>query len=265
MRDLPVIDIFLDEIITFLGEGEKRILAGGDWPVGAVAFAGRHILLLRDHGHALTLSLPQSKQSWFLMKRSDWLAAKEDIKTAVAAYRKLHPQALSMADAIVALELKEWVPQFPGTPVPSEAWLKKPEEPRLSIGIFQSESSVRLVVWVGSEMRSRVVSSAAQLGTLPAWVAPKIEEQRLAEAAAAAEEARRRALPLPDISEVMARLEAGEKISTGGGRYYETFFIENGKLRREICDEGFCEILDATQAQLQDSIRALPDRFRREA
>ena len=264
MRDLPPIDAFTEEIRLYLGDGAINVLADGDWPVRTIACAGKNILLVRAHGHSLTLSLPL-EQSWYMSTRHDWLRLRAEIQAAVDSYRKERPDGVSMADAIVALKLDSWVPNFPGTPVPGEAWLKKADEPRLSIGIFQLESAARLVVWVADEMRSKIVSSPEGLAALPAWIAPQINDQRRAEAAAAAEEARRRALPLPDISEVMTRLKAGEKISTGGGLYYETFFIEAGKLRREIFDEGFCEILDATQAQLQDSIRALPDRFRKES
>lgn len=263
MRDLPALDVFADEILFYLGEGTKTVLADGDWPVRAIAIAGRNILLIRDHGHSLTLSLPV-KQSWPVSTQREWLRVKEEIKLAATNYHSANPLALSIADAVVALRLDGWVPDYPGTPVPSEAWLKKDDEPRLSIGIFQEDYAVRLVVWVGSDMRGKFISSPDGLAALPQWILPQIDDQRRAEAAAVAEEARRRALPIPDISEVMARLEAGERLSTGGGRYYEIFFIEAGKLRREIFDEGFTEILDATQTQLQDSIRALPDRFRKE-
>ena len=263
MRDLPALDTFTDEILLYLDEGEKTVLADGDWPVRAIAFAERNLLLIRDYGHSLTLSLPV-KQSWPMMTRREWLQAKEEIKNAVENFRKINPHSLSMADAIAALKLDAWIPSFPGTPVPGEVWLKKADEPRLSIGIFQEGPAVRLVVWVGGDMRSKTISSREGLAALPHWIAPQIDDQRRAEKLAEAEEARRRALPLPDINEVMARLTSGEKISTGGGRYYEIFFIEAGKLRREIFDEGFQEILDATRLELQDSIRALPDRFRKE-
>lgn len=263
MRDLPALDAFTDEILLHLGEGTKTVLADGDWPVRAIAFAQKNLILIRDHHHSLTLSLPTA-HSWRLATQQDWLRLKPEIKTAVAAYRKAQPNTISIADAVVGLNLRGWIPGFPGTPVPGEAWLKTADEPDLSIGIFQQESAVRIVVWVGDDMRSRTVSSENELSALPGWILPQIEDQRGAAKAAAAEEARRRALPLPTIEEVMARLVAGEKISTGGGRYYETFFIEAGKLRREIFDEGFRETLDATPAQLQDSIRALPDRFRKE-
>lgn len=263
MRDLPALDTFTDEILLYLGEGTITVLADGDWPVRSIALAGRNTLLIRDHGHSLTLSLPLN-QSWPVSTQREWLRLKEEIKTVVTNYHRANPHALSIADAIIALSLDAWVPGFPGTPVPGEAWLKKNDEPRLSIGIFQEGSAVRLVVWVGNDMRGKIVSSPDGLAALPQWIAPQISDQRRAEAAAAAEEARRRALPVPDISEVMTRLEAGERISTGGGRYYEIFFIEAGKLRREIFDEGFTEVLDATPAQLQNSISALPDRFRKE-
>lgn len=263
MRDLPALDTFTDEILLCLGKGTKTVLADGDWPVRAIAFAERNTLLIRDHGHSLTLSLPVEK-SWPMSTQSEWLRVKEEIKTAVTNYHRANPHAFSIADAIVALSLDAWIPGFPGTPVPAEAWLKKADEPGLSIGIFQQESAVRIVVWVGSDMRSRTVSSQRELNTLPRWILPHIEDQRRAAETAAAEDARRRALPLPTLDEVMARLVAGEKISTGGGRYYETFFMEAGKLRREIFDEGFNEVLDTTPAQLQESIRILPDRFRKE-
>ena len=264
MRDLPAIDTFADEIILALGEGEKRMLAEGDWPVAAIAIAQRCILLIRDHRHSITISLP-TNQSWPIAARREWLALAAEIKHAVADYRRQYPQSLSLADAVLTLNLRDWSPDFPGTPVPAEAWLKKRDEPRLSIGLFQEAQSVRIVVWVGDDMRSRMLTTAAHLETLQFWLASQIVDQRKAEERRAAEEARRRALPLPDISEVMARLEAGEKLSTGGGRYSETYFVENGKLRCEVFDEGHCEVFDATRKQLQQSIEFHPDRFRKES
>ena len=104
MRDLPALDTFTDEILLYLDEGEKTVLADGDWPVRAIAFAERNLLLIRDYGHSLTLSLPV-KQSWPMMTRREWLQAKEEIKNAVENFRKINPHSLSMADAIAALKL----------------------------------------------------------------------------------------------------------------------------------------------------------------
>lgn len=263
MRDLPAIAAFADDIILALGEGKKHILAGGDWPVAAIEIAGRCRLLLRDHGHSVAISLP-TQHSWQFSQLRDWHKSVPEIKKTLSTYLKDHEQLPSLADVILALRLTAWVPQFPGTPVPTEAWLKKPDEPRLSIGLFQDDAAVRVIVWVLNDMRSQALTTPSQLDKLPEWIAPHITAQRAAEAAAAADEERRRALPLPAVSEVMARLEAGERIATGGGRYFETFFIENGKLRREIFDEGYSEVVDATQQQLQESITLLPDRFRKE-
>lgn len=260
-RDLPKLDAFSDEIILFLGEGMKAVVAEGEWPVRAVAFAGRHVLLIRDHGHSLTLSLPVDK-SWAMSTKQEWLRVKEEIKTAVENYRKANSQAMSMADVAVALGREGWAPSFPGTPVPSEAWLKKADDASASIGIFQSGAAVRIVIWAGDDMRSKSIASPGDLILLPAWIAPQIADQRRAEAERAVEEARRKALPLPQLEEVMAALRSGKRISVGSGRWSETYFSDAGKLRCEVFDEGHVEIFDATEKDLLRSIESRPQPFR---
>jgi hypothetical protein len=260
-RDLPTLEALLVEILAALGGGTNSILARGDWPVGALAFDGHHLLLVRDHGHSVTLSLPKD-QSWALQTRAEWNAAKDQIQKAVSAYRERHPGDVSIADVIVALDPVVWPPNFPGTPVPAEAWIESKAEPPGKVGLFQKEKGVLVVVWVGTQMRSQPVSSPDGLRTLAAWLRPQLAAQRKAADAEAAEEARKKALPVPKLEAVLSLLRSGKRMSTGGGRYYETFFVSEGKLRCEVFDEGYSDVRDATEEELRSSIEQYPDRFR---
>lgn len=167
-----------------------------------------------------------------------------------------------MADCIAALDANIWRASFPGIPVPLEAWLTKIDEPQRSVGLFQEDKTVRVVVWVGDKMRSLRVTRQADLKKISTWLEPRLEAQRAAAEAAAKEEARRQALPLPGLEKVMRLLRDGKRIQTGGGRYSETYFIDGEKLRCQIFDEGSYEIRDASEADLQQVIKLYPDQFR---
>lgn len=51
-----------------------------------------------------------------------------------------------------------------------EAWLTNGEN---DIGLFQEEGYVRVVVWVGSDLRSLQVASQEKLAYLPEWLTPR--------------------------------------------------------------------------------------------
>jgi hypothetical protein len=260
-RDLPGLAQLLDEIRVAVHGGSKNILAADEWPVGAIAFGGQNLLLVRDHGHSVTLSIP-TDQSWSIRTRRDWTAIQAEISRAVSTYGAQHPAGVSIADVVVSLDPRDWRVSFPGTPVPAEAWLERQSFGK--VGLFQEHAHVRVVVWVGQQLRSRMVSAPGDLQALAGWLPSQLVDQRAAEDAAAAEVKRKQALPLPELRVVLEALASGKRISTGGGRYYETFYVSGGKLLREVFDEGSTELYTATNAELERSIALYPDRFREE-
>lgn len=267
LRDLPPLSTFVEEICAALGgTATASVLAEGQWPAQAIALDGRHVVLVRDHGWSLTVSLPAT-HSWSLQTRDEWREIELDFASAVRELRARHPRAISMADVIVTLapalarsDAAAWEVSFPGTPVPAEAWLRSDDG--RSVGLFQRTASVLVVVWVGDASRSRTIASPEALASLASWLAPQLVDQKRALEAAAVEVARRKALPLPAFAEVMARLRTGERIRVGGGRYHTTYFFAGALLRCEIFDEGHVEEHDATEDALQREIERSPDDFR---
>lgn len=169
---------------------------------------------------------------------------------------------ISIADCIAALGPDLWKASFPGIPVPMEAWLTKTDEPERTVGLFQEDTTVRVVVWVGHKMRSLRVTTQEDLKKISAWLEPQLAAQRAAAEKSAREEAYKKSLPVPELSDVLRLLQGGKRIQTGGGRYSETYFIEGMKLQCEIFDEGYTEIRDASKADLQRVIQLHPDSFR---
>lgn len=169
---------------------------------------------------------------------------------------------VSLADCIGALDANLWSASLPGIPVPMEAWLTKIDEPERSVGLFQEDSTVRVVVWVGDKMRSLRVAKRDDLKKISAWLEPQLAAQRVAAEKASAEDAYRKSLPLPGFSDVMRILKGGKRICTGGGRYSETYFMTAEKLQCEIFDEGHTETRDASEADLRQVIELYPDAFR---
>ncbi len=56
-RALPPLAAFAEAVAEML-QGSSRVLYAGDYPSAAIALGDRHPLLIRDHGHSLSLSLP---------------------------------------------------------------------------------------------------------------------------------------------------------------------------------------------------------------
>jgi hypothetical protein len=174
-------------------------------------------------------------------------------------------QPFSLADgALVLLPLLDQLTSqpfhlsFPGTPVPQEAWLLHGAR---SVGLFQGQNGVTVVVWVGGSMQQRHLTSQADGAAIGTFVAQALEAQRLAQEADAAEEKRKAALPLPDYDEVLALLRAGGRVVAGGGRYSTEFFWDT-RLRCEIFDEGLTMQQDATEDDLRAQIKYHPESFR---
>ena len=264
MSDLPDLAAFAHEVASRVG-GEAHVVAEGEYPAMAMAIQGRHLVLLRAHHGSYSISLPiefgSALRTW-----AEWTVFAPELVARLAGYRVAHPRGLSMADVILALgstygraSEPRWGVSFPGTPVPSEAWLQNAGG---SIGLFQRATAVDVVVWVGDQTRLRTCSHPDDLGALPAWLAEHLAAQRFASDAAAAEDARKQALPLPDVAEVLARLRAGASIRLGGGRWSKTYYVKDGKLLCDEQEEADGATFDATEETLRADIAAYPDFFR---
>lgn len=240
--------------------GVARIISTAAYEgAAAVAWEGSHLLLIRDHGWTLTFSLPHGR-SWPMQTTEEWEAAEPAIRDAARACERI----VTLSDVLLALapSFPHLAPTFPGTPVPREAWMRSPTQ---SIGLFQEDRGVRIVVWIENDAVERTVEDRTDLTKvegLASWLRPGLEKQMAARAAAEAEATRRSALPVPDFDAVLALLHAGHRVSTGGGRWYEIYFVEGGRIRREVFDEGLTDVGDATEAELRKAIGAHPDAFR---
>jgi hypothetical protein len=255
-RTLPPLVELAGDIAHKLG-GVARILSTEEHEqAAAIAFDDVHLLLVRDHGWTVTVSLP-TKRSWSLQTDHHWKDAEPKIRRAVTSFRRI----VTLSDVISTLRsaFPDLRPTFPGVPVPAEAWMRNDTA---SVGFFQQADGVRVVVWLDRDALEKTVEQRSDLDGLERWVGPALEKQRVARDAAAAEEKRRAALPPPTLETVLARLRKGERISTGGGRWFLTYFVEDGKLCREVFDEGAAYTEAATEADLAASIAANLDRFR---
>lgn len=229
----------------------------GEYPAAALAWDSSHLVLVRDFGSSFGISLPV-EPGFSFRSIEELVAGSATLTQAVAAYREKHPHAISMADTILRLrevlptEHGQWVANFPGTPAPSEAWLKNDEN---EIGLFQEEASVRVVAWVGTDMRSLTVSSPEKLAHLTEWILPQLPAQVETAIRMADEEKKRAAIKPPSVPDVLEKLRTGTRLQLGAGRWYETYFVVDGKLRREIFDEGQVDEEDATEEDLQQSLK----------
>ena len=256
-RTLAPLAELAEHIARKLG-GVVRILSDEEHErCATIAFEGAHRVLVRDHGWVVTVSLPL-EHAWKIQTPAEWDAAEPEIRRALAEPSPV----VTIADTMLALlpAFPDLAPSFPGTPVPREGWLRRAP---LGVGIFQSDRGVRVVVWIETDSLDMIVKQRSDLDGLAAWLGPALAKQRTAREAAAAEEKRRAALPVPSLEEVLVRLRAGEKISTGGGRWFETYYVKDGELRREVFDEGATMDGGIREADLAKAIAASPDRFRK--
>jgi hypothetical protein len=256
-RPRPSLIELAREVARALG-GEAVSLDEGDYPSAAIAFGGRHALLLRDHGWVVGFSLPLGP-SWSVTAEEAWPA--EELRRALAG----GPFPLGLADAVVALqpELARQIPEpwsvsFPGTPVPEEAWLECGDR---HVGLFQESDGVRVVVEAGDGLPTRTASDAEGLRAIAGWLPGALAQQEKAQAEAAAEQRRVAALPVPALEDVLAALRAGQRIRSGPYRYSETFFWDGG-LKCEVFDEGVVTLEDATEARLRSALEHDPQAFR---
>jgi hypothetical protein len=255
VRTLPPLPTFAAEVAHALG-GTAHALGEA---AAAIALGDEHPLLVRDHGWTLTLSLPTAS-SWPMRTPEEWRAAEPEIREALA---RRSPQP-TISDAIVefapvlaAATGSPWDVRFPGTPVPTEAWMANGGR---SVGLLQQRTTVKVVVWVGEMMHSKTAATGSFSKLVP-WLEEMIPLQQQALDDAEAEKRRKAALPVPDVDAVIALLRAGERIRVSGGRYHETYFWD-GRLSCAVFDEGDSYERDATEAELRRNIEAYPDVFR---
>lgn len=255
-RSLPALADLSADVARRLGGVARTISVDEHERAAAIAWDDAHLLLVRDHGWTLTLSLP-FRRSWSMQTPAELDAAEPEIREAVASCARV----VTLSDAIFALmpSFPELAPSFPGTPVPREAWMR---DATASVGLFQREEGVRVVVWIDREAAERTVDRRAELPDLASWVRPRIEEQRAARVAAEAEAARRAALPPPDFAAVLELLRSGARVSTGGGRWHETYYVKDGRIRRDVFDEGATDERGASEGDLRKAIARHPDPFR---
>ncbi len=182
-----------------------------------------------------------------------------EIIRATNAYRGKNPEVVTMADVAICLKpviltlTSPWRCDFPGTPVPSEAWLKSGA---YAIGLFQEGAAVQIFVWVGSEPETFHAGSAKILTDLSTWILPQLRAQAHRAVEIAAEEKAAAAIEPPTLAEAMAALQQGKRIQLGVGRWYKTYFLSEGKLRCEVFDEGAYDEYAATAEEFTDSLKA---------
>jgi hypothetical protein len=146
---------------------------------------------------------------------------------------------------------------FPGTPDPREGWLRAGS---CTVGVFQEDTMVRVVVWILGEMHARSIGTANDFASLLQWARPTLTHQLQRGADAPIPESSKE--PPPSLEAVLSKLRAGARIQDGAGRYYCTYFMTQARLRRRVFDEGYELDEDIDLATLQAAIARSPDDFR---
>jgi hypothetical protein len=245
------------ELAQAFGVETFTVLEEGEYPACAVSLGGTHLLLVRHFGSSFAISLP-TDTGFSFRNAADFKNALPEIIRATDEYRKKNPGAVTMADAATCLKpailtlAASWRCDFPGTQVPSEAWLKSD---RYEIGLFQEGAAVKIFAWVGSEPETFYAGSPKNLNDLGAWILPQLRAQAQRAVEIAAEEKAAAAIVPPTLAEAMAALQQGKRIQLGAGRWYKTFFLSGKQLRCEIFDEGNYDEFDATPEELSDSLK----------
>jgi hypothetical protein len=185
MTDLPDAALFAAEVANLVS-GRVKLLEEGEWKAYGVQVDDSCSLLLRDNHETLSLSLA-TDAGWQLSTRADCDTALEELPNKLAAYQAAQPEAVTMADVALKLAPLLWhlaatrsVLSFPGTPIPSEAWLRAGH---CAVGLFQDESAARVVVSVRDEARSFTIARPSELSGVPGLVRASL----LAQIEAAAE------------------------------------------------------------------------------
>jgi hypothetical protein len=236
--DLPPIAALAELLAERLGADGMVMLSEGPYPSAALRFVDHHPVLVRTfHGGDAMVSLPKGPvvELRRLAKVDDDLRAIRD-----GLRRMVAEPLLGLTDVVVALQvpsldLHPCTVDWPGVGVPDEAWLRSE---RGSIGLFHRPGALRAVVWVGHELNELELTDRAAFTELARWIPPRLERQRAAAAADAAELARLTALPVPTLDDVWAHLRAGRELTLGGGRWSQRYWLRDGVLWSETQDEG---------------------------
>ena len=186
-----------------------------------------------------------------------WLADCKNISQNLVA-RLEDDAGINLKPALAKIE-NTWHAEIMEATKPAEVWLTNE---KYEIGLFHEEDSVRVVVWVGSEMRSFTVTSLQAFDEMVVWIIPQLEEQSAQRLKILAQEKKDMLMPMPTLAEAMAVLRCGTRLQLGVGRWYLTYFLEGGKLCREVFDEGDYSVEAATEAELAGSMKNFPAQAR---
>lgn len=243
----------LDAVLSVLAPRLDAAVQPLEDDAAALVIAGRQRVLVRQHARGVGISTPR-RRSWQVRTADDALARVPEIAAA------LEPPVVTLGEVALAirgaLAPAPWRLAFPGTPVPSEAWLRSDER---SIGLFQSDDAVRIVVWIGGSALEQRLRTATELDAARLTDAVGRQAQWLTDEAAA--RVREAALPRPTVAEVIDALKAGARVRVGVSRYHETWYWDGG-LRADVFDEGMDDVLTRTEAQLEAAVAAWPAPFR---
>ena len=111
-------------------------------------------------------------------------------------------------------------------------------------------------------MKTKTVSSSAQIPNLVPWLEQMVCRQLAAAKVVAEEEARRRALPLPRTADVLAALRAGKRLIVYAGRAGKTYFMDGDSIRCDMYEESEGWVEDSSEEELAKDIERYPDSFR---
>lgn len=243
----------LDAVLSVLAPRLDAAVQPLEDDAAALVIAGRQRVLVRQHARVVGISTPR-RSSWQVRTAVEASARAPEIAAA------LEPPVVTLGEVALAirgaLAPAPWRLAFPGTPVPSEAWLRWGAR---SIGLFQSDGAVRIVVWIGGSALEQRLHAATELDAARLDDALTRQAQWLTDEAAA--RAREAALPRPTVAEVIGALKAGARVRVGVSRSHETWYWDAG-LRADVFDEGMGDVRKRTEAELEAAIAAWPAPFR---
>jgi hypothetical protein len=250
---------FAEDVARALG-GKAVPLDTGEYPSSAIQLGERCPLLVRAHAWWFALSLPLDG-SWRVKDAADWASAEREIEAALVALAARAP-VVSMSDVVARLSWRTGV-DFPGTSVPSEAWMRRGDR---TVGLFQEEGGVRVVVWAGGTGHERMVEDLDAIEGLAPWIEEKLALQASAVAVAREElaraQARRAAFPRPELAEVLEAMRRGQSFQVGGGRTFSTYAMKEGRLVVLQFDEGHTDEVPCGEGTLVAAIDEAPELFR---
>ncbi len=239
-------------------DGQVLELAGVMFPSYLVTVGDRCRLFLRElrGNHTFILALPDGR-SWQFDALDGWAEAKADVVSAVTAY----VPDVFMLD-VIARVFFGLVVEVPIAPlVPEKASIFRGNA---TVNLTQTPTSVTVTLWTDTK-QERVLTTLAGVSELAPWVLEMLTRrtQILGGFAAkqAEEDARRAALPVPDLDEVMSALRAGHEYLLGG-RTSTSYAVRDGQLLQINFDEGHTEEHPCSEDTLREAIALQPKSFR---